>query len=157
MGCRPGRSTELAARLVTEQVRTAWREGGTASLLQLDLKGAFDRVDHLWLLHTLRELGLPPWLIGWVRSYLEKRTAYLRFDSYTSEAISPPAGIPQGSPLSPILFILFLAPLYKRLREEPGIGVIGFSDDTNLLAFGKNIDVCITYLKFAYRKVESWA
>ena len=103
---------------MTDLVHTAWKLHSTASLLQLDLKGAFDRVDHRWLLYTLDQLGLPTWLIEWVRSYLGKRTARLRFDGETSSLITPTQGIPQGSPLSPILFILFLTPLYTKLPKK---------------------------------------
>src|SRR5271157_451988 len=156
-GCRPVRSTELAVRLMTDLVHTAWKLHGTASLLQLDLKGAFDRVDHRWLLYTLDQLGLPIWLIEWVRSYLGKRTARLRIDGEISSPITPTQGIPQGSPLSPILFILFLTPLYTKLREEPGINIIGFSDDTNLLAYGKTTDEYALRLRQVYRTAEKWA
>src|SRR5208282_3134039 len=156
-GCRPGRFTELVIRLVTDLVYTAWKLHSTASLLQLDSEGAFDRVDHRWLLYTLDQLGLPTWLIEWVRSYLGKRTARLRFDGETSSLITPTQGIPQGSPLSPILFILFLTPLYTKLREEPGISIIGFSDDTNLLAYGKTTDEYALRLRQAYRTAEEWA
>ncbi len=68
MGNRPGRSTELAVTIVQEAVYTAWSHGAVASLLQLDIKGAFDTVNHLRLLDTLRGLGFPLWVVRWVRS-----------------------------------------------------------------------------------------
>ena len=58
MGNRRQRSTELAIRVVTETVHTAWKLGRSTSLLQLDLKGAFDTVNHDLLLDTLRSKGL---------------------------------------------------------------------------------------------------
>ena len=80
MGFRPNRSTELAAKLVTELATTAQRLGGTSSLLQLDLSAAFDSVHHGLLLATLRSLGLAPGLVSWFESYLSSRTATLSFD-----------------------------------------------------------------------------
>jgi hypothetical protein len=62
-GNRKGRSTELAVRLVTEVVRTAWGHGAIVSLLQLDIKGAFDTVNHIRLLDTLQQLGFPIWVV----------------------------------------------------------------------------------------------
>jgi hypothetical protein len=59
MGNRKDRSTELAIRIVTDAVFTAWRSKAVASLLQLDLTGAFDRVNHIRLLHVLTEAGFP--------------------------------------------------------------------------------------------------
>jgi hypothetical protein len=63
MGNRAYRSTELAIRLVVAQVQEAWRQRATASLLQLDISGAFDTVNHTRLLATLRELGFPRWIV----------------------------------------------------------------------------------------------
>ncbi len=49
----------------------------------------------------------------------------------------------QGSPLSPILFILYIASLYEALKKEhPIVSIIGFANDTNLLAFGRNAEAC---------------
>ena len=57
MGNRAHRSTELAIRLVVAQVQEAWRQKAAATLLQLDLIGAFDRVNYIRLLATLREFS----------------------------------------------------------------------------------------------------
>ena len=52
------------------------------------------------------------------------------------------AGVPRGSPLSPVLFILYIASLYKALKQaHPLVSIVGFADDTNLLAFGKHLAV----------------
>jgi hypothetical protein len=59
MGNRRARSTELAIRVVTEAVQAAWRSSAVASLLQLDIKGAFDTVNHIRMLDTLRAKGFP--------------------------------------------------------------------------------------------------
>jgi hypothetical protein len=57
------RFTELAVRLVVAQVQEAWRLKATTSLLQLDISGAFDSVNHTRLLNTLREQGFPGQLV----------------------------------------------------------------------------------------------
>jgi hypothetical protein len=71
MGNRKVRSTELAVRMITDSVYTAWQYEAVAPLLQLDIKGAFDTVNHIRLLDTLRKKGYPPWVVRWIRSYLE--------------------------------------------------------------------------------------
>ena len=114
-GNRPGRSIELAVKFVTNAVQTAWAWKSKAFLLQLDLKGAFDIVHHGALIVELERAGLPPTLLRWLLSFLSGRTANLTFDG-ASETFAVPCGVPQGSPLSPILFILSLRPLYDKLR-----------------------------------------
>ncbi|KAJ5612019.1 hypothetical protein N7510_005213 [Penicillium lagena] len=61
---RQGRSTKLAVRLLTDQVRTAWSHKAVASLLQLDIQGAFDTICHQRLLDTLQKKGFPHWVIN---------------------------------------------------------------------------------------------
>ena len=156
MGNRPGRSTELAIRMVTDAVYTAWKHGATTSLLQLDIKGAFDTVNHIRLLDTLRNAGFPMWIVRWVRSYLETRTARLRFDGETTDPFDLQAGVPQGSPLSPILFILYIASLYEAIRVD-GIRIVGFADDTNLLSFSSDIEANCRRLESAWKQCEAWA
>ena len=67
---------------------------------------------------------------GW----LENRSAETLVDGVATDVLIS-AGVPQGSPISPALFLLLLRPLYERLRR-PGIVVTGFADDTSLLAAG---------------------
>ena len=156
MGNRAGRSTELAARVVVETTRAAWKKRLTTSLLQLDLKGAFDNVNHEWLLATLTSQGWPPWTLHWIGSFLTGRSARLSFDDWESEEQHVPAGVPQGSPISPLLFCLFMAPLYDRLRAVKGVATIGFADDTNLLACGADTAQCTAALEEAWVVCDEW-
>jgi hypothetical protein len=158
MGNRAHRSTELAIRLVVAQVQEAWRQKATASLLQLDISGAFDTVNHTRLLATLRELGYPRWLVLWVRAWLADRSAILWFDGRATEPLPVRAGVPQGSPLSPVLFLLYISTLYRALKEEhPHLGIVGFADDTNLLAFGRTPEVNARQLERAWDTCLQWA
>ena len=76
--------------------------------------------------------------------------AVLHFDREAIEDISVSARVPQGSPLLAMLFILYIASLYKALKEEhPHLSLAGFSDDTNLLVFGKSAAVNTKQLEAA--------
>ena len=73
-----------------------------------------------------------------MKDWLSNRVAILHFDGKATDDIPVLAGVPQGSPLSLVLFILYIASLYHALKEaHPLISLVGFADDTNLLAFGK--------------------
>ena len=157
MGNRPQRSTDLAIKLVVDATHTAWTHGAVATLLQLDIKGAFDTVNHTRLLHTLQYQGFPLWAVRWVRSFLTDRTASLSFDGETTPPRRITAGVPQGSPLSPILFLLYTASLYTQLREHAGLIAVGFADDLNLLAFGKDTQESCRYLEGAWQTCRQWS
>jgi hypothetical protein len=158
MGNRAHRSTELAIRLVVAQVQEAWRQRAAASLLQLDISGAFDTVNHPRLLATLRDFGFPRWLVLWTKAWLADRSAILCFDGKATEPIPVTAGVPQGSPLSPVLFLLYISTLYRVLKERhPHLGLVGFADDTNLLAFGRTPEANVRQLEKAWDTCLQWA
>ncbi|EAQ82940.1 hypothetical protein CHGG_10758 [Chaetomium globosum CBS 148.51] len=129
MGNRSGRSTEFAIRVVTDAVHETWRHKANASLLQLDLKGAFDRVHHGWLTRTLRELGVPLWTLRWVDSFTAGRSAKLWFDGTMSE----------------------------RLEIVRGAIVVGFADDTNILAVAETTEGTCGILAEAWGHCAGWA
>ena len=75
--------------------------------MALDIQSAYDTVDHVALLWKLREKGVPRYLVAWIRAFLAHRTAQL----VVNEFVYPfeiCVGVPQGSPLSPTLFLVFV-------------------------------------------------
>lgn len=151
MGARRGRSTETALELLVEQIHTVWGEGNNhvASILSLDISGAFNNVSHTRLLHNLRKRKVPEYIIKWTESFLKDRQSSLSFDGQTSEMRPVNAGIPQGSPVSPILFLFFNADLFDECdRLGLKASSIGFVDDANILAYGRSTeDNCETLAK----------
>jgi Reverse transcriptase (RNA-dependent DNA polymerase) len=80
MGARKGRSVDTALELLTEQVYTVWEsKKHVASLLSLDILGAFDTVHPTRLLDVLRRKGVPPWVVRWIRAFITDRTTTLCF------------------------------------------------------------------------------
>lgn len=72
-GGRKLKSTEHALHHIIETVLASWNKGETASMLCLDVAGAYDNVSHKRLLHNLRKRRIPPQLVGWVRDLLKDR------------------------------------------------------------------------------------
>jgi hypothetical protein len=72
IGARPGRSTTIALKLITEQVHTVWRTNlkMVASMLCLDISGAFDNVSHERLIYNLKMKAFPPSIIKFIQSFL---------------------------------------------------------------------------------------
>jgi hypothetical protein len=128
-GARRRRSCEQALNILVEKVFDAWRDGKVLSLVSFDVKGAYNGVDRNVLLRRLRERRIPEVLVRWIDSFCSGRRASIVVNSYESEEMGiDHAGLPQGSPLSPILFLFFNAslvdtPITKRK------GAIAFVDD----------------------------
>ena len=146
-GNRKKRSTEAAVKFVVQDVRAAWRAGGTASLLQLDLRGAFDRVHH-------RSMGLPGWFLSWLQTFLSGREATLIIDRVVTPTLPVPSGVTQGSPPSLQFCFFCLSCICRPLRGQL---TIGFADDSNILAFHRDRPGCVRILEEAYRIAAQWA
>ena len=113
------------------------KKGKTLSTLCIDIKGAFDNVFKERLLHTMRSMKLDQKTTQWVETFLSERIASLSFDK-DSEKMSPIyTGIPQGSPVSPILFLFYVSPLFKMMRlKHPHVTCPSYIDDICLLVEG---------------------
>ena len=138
MGNRKNRSTDTALEMLTEQIHTVWQEGcQVASVLSLDISGAFDTVCHVRLLDNLRKKRVSLWFTKLVQSFLTDWNTTLIIDRVETAARQLRAGVPQGSLLSPILFLFYNGPLIEALSHmEAPFSPIGFADDINLLAYG---------------------
>ena len=128
-GGRPGRSTEDAMMILIENIHRAWKQGKVFTAIYLDVAGAFNNVHHKRLIHNLRARHIPECITKWLESFLKDRSTRMRFNGGTSEAIPTPAGIPQGSPLSPLLYMYYNAGLLEIPEGRDNTIGLGFVDD----------------------------
>ncbi|KAJ3542437.1 hypothetical protein NM208_g4093 [Fusarium decemcellulare] len=133
-----GRCTSKALQYLFNIVYDAWVRGEVVTLLGLDMKGAYDNVVQFKLLQTLVRKGIPEWIVDYIHSFLIDRTTTLEMPGLVSDAFDLFMGIPQGSPLSPILFNLFTCPLLEKPKRDlyPGVTLYTFAfvDDTYVIA-----------------------
>lgn len=124
IGGRKMRSTENALHLVTKQIHEAWNKkpSQVASLLLLDVSGAFDTVSHERLAHNLRKRKVDEKIVKWIASFLSARKTRITIDGFQSGEYQINTGIPQGSPLSPILYLFYNADLIDECNQEPDTG-----------------------------------
>jgi retron-type reverse transcriptase len=158
MGARPGRSTVTALEMLTEQTQTVWANDASlvASMLSLEISGAFDNVSHEQLIHNIRDARLPQWVAEYIRSFLTNRTTTLMLGTYEDRVRPTTSGIPQGSMLSPILFLFFASTLLPQLNAGTTTA-IGFVDDTNILTFSRSTEANCRFLERANEKCMAWA
>ncbi|KJZ69551.1 hypothetical protein HIM_11064 [Hirsutella minnesotensis 3608] len=128
-GARKRRSADQALVLLQERIYKAWRMGRVLSLISFDVKGAYNGVCKERLLDRMRARGIPDRLVVWMDAFCSGRTASVVFNGHTSEQHAlPQAGLPQGSPLSPVAFLFFNAELVQRRISGNG-GSVAFVDD----------------------------
>ena len=128
-GFRLKHSTSHAVLYLIDQIANAIDNKKITIGVFLDLSKAFDTVNHHILLHKLEHYGITSTTLNWFRSYLEHRKQYVNFKSANSEATSVSYGVPQGSILGPLLFLLYINDLPN---ASTILHSILFADDTNL-------------------------
>jgi ribonuclease HI len=130
-GGRPGRSAEQALNILIERIYQAWRRRKVLTLVSFDVKGAFNGVHAHVLERRLRARRVPDQATRWIKNFCSQRKAQVALGNYESKPkdIEYP-GIPQGSPLSPLLYIFYNADLVEKTIDKKG-GSLGFIDDYN--------------------------
>ena len=122
-------------------------------LLLLDLTGAFDTIDHLSLLQTLKShFGIIGTVFAWIESYLADRKQTVEMNDIESDVFNVPFVVPQWSRLGPLLFTLYTSRLLTNIEKEfPIITCHCYADDTQIyLSFCPNTpneDYCISVLE----------
>ncbi len=131
-GFLPQKSCEQAVCMVTNFVRDAWKKDEHPSAGFLGCQsGAYDNVLHKILIRQLRIRGVPEYLTRWIRSFLSEREVVLSWDG-KSKSTRIHCGVPQGSPLSPILYLFYNVTAIDIARHSFGC-VISFADGITLL------------------------
>ena len=100
----------------------------------LDLRKAFDSLDHSILLERLHQLGVCDVELRWFRDYLSDRLQRVKCDNSYSEWGSVLGGIPQGSALGPLLFLVYVNDMPLQVKDG---GLVQFADDTCIICSGK--------------------
>lgn len=157
-GARKKRDCEQAINVLVDRIYEAWRNGKVVFLVTFDVQGAFNGVNTTVLQERLEQRGIPETLSEWVGDFCRERTATVTPDTFGSE-MQPiaQAGIPQGSPLSPILYIFYKANLVEQPIDKTQ-GALGFVDDYPPWVVGDNVDQNTQALQTTIiPKAERWA
>lgn len=166
------RSTTQALQYLLNIVYEAWSDmyDDIVTILCTDIGGAYDNIKRAELLNTLVKKGMPPWVVDFIRSFLSNRRATLNMPGHVSDLFHLNVGIPQGSPLSPILFLLFASPLLdhapqgtcvipsgSRGRRAVKLRAFAFVDDNYLIAVSDSRERNCEALGYLHREIEKTA
>ena len=152
-GFRNKHSTAHALFSLTEQIRKALDNNSFACGIFIDLKKAFDTVDHTILLSKLKHYGISGTANKWLSSYLTDRQQYVTINGFQSDKRSIKIGVPQGSVLGPLLFLIYINDLNKAISFS---SVHHFADDTNLLVVDKCPKHLTNRLNADLRQLCNW-
>ena len=136
-------STESVLTVVFSDIIQALDSGGVVLLSLLDLSAAFDCVDHDILLARLRQsYGFDSSVYDWLSSYLSERSQHVRCGRISTAPQTIKYGVPQGSVLGSLLFVLYTADI-GRIIQSHGLSSHFYADDTQTYIFAKpdNLDI----------------
>ncbi len=128
-GFRSQHSTELAALEVIDRIMLSMDKNDIPINVYIDLSKAFDTLDHDILLHKLSYYGINGTSLNLMKSYLSGRKQFVEIDNVKSETIEIKTGVPQGSILGPLLFIIYINDI---ALSSNMIDFIIYADDTTL-------------------------
>ena len=126
-GYRANRSTSLATTLLVDEIRNAGEKGMLLGALFLDLSKAFDTINHDVILKKLTSYGVNNVELQWFTDYLFNRSQFVVVGNQTSTVFDISSGVPQGSILGPLLFLLFINDFPEQLLRSK---CIQYADDT---------------------------
>ena len=140
-------STETALLTITDDILLSLDRGDNVFLLLLDLSAAFDTVNHSLLLSRLENsFGVTGTVLQWFHSYLTGRSQFVAINDTKSSVRHLTVGVPQGSVLGPILYLLYPATLAEIIRSH-GLVYHFYADHTQLYISFKDCDVDVARLR----------
>ena len=152
-GFRPGRSCEHALLNAKDTILNSMSKKQVTLLLLIDFSKAFDLVDHSILLNKLEHYGIRGLALNWFKSYLKNRNQFVSIGTSESSAKQIIYGVPQGSILGPLLFIIYI-------NDLPQISEIAkfimYADDANIFLTGENINEVYDKLKILSDVLVKW-
>lgn len=135
---RPGRSSQEALIHLTSWIKAQWRAGRLVGAIFANVKSAFPSVHHPRMIEILQTVGYPPELVNIFQSFFTERKTYISFNSFDSANVPLDHGLPQGFPLSPLLYLLYNIGLLELADTHPQATSLGFVDYLVMLTAAAN-------------------
>ena len=153
-GFRQNKSTDDYLFRLSQSVMESFNRGEYVVAAFLDVEKAFDSVWQNRLRYKIFMLDLPTKMTRWLSDFLDGRVIQVNVNGFLPDKISPIAGVPQGSVLSPLLFLIYVNDLPKPHHRQNSKSQ--FADDTALWAASNNVQFAAKRLRKDLRKLAKW-
>ncbi len=152
-GFRKNHSTETCCLSMLDKMYRQLDQGRVGGVVFLDLKKAFDTVDHAILLRKLSSIGVSNQSIKWFESYLCNRQQVIKIDQCISSKKRIEYGVPQGSILGPLLFLVFINDLNNCIEL---CGTSMYADDTAVFYFADDAEELRMSIQYDMQSISYW-
>ena len=152
-GFRSGHSTDHALVCLTESIKSSLDNNRFGCGIFIDLQKAFDTVNHNILLRKLEHYGMCGNSLKWFESYLNDRKQFVSVNGHSSSTCSITCGVPQGSVLGPLLFLIYMNDLPNSSKL---LTFFLFADDTNIYFESNDLTKLTKTVNKELKKVKTW-
>jgi hypothetical protein len=150
---RKNRSTEFSIIELVDKITKGIDQGQYTLGIFLDLSKAFDTINHRILIEKLEHYGIRGICFKWFKNYLENRKQTVKYNTIKSDEMIITSGVPQGSILGPILFLLYINDIQNCSRI---VSIILFADDTNIFYSHTCLKKLNEIMQTEIKKISDW-
>ena len=150
-GFRKKRSCQTQLLSHIEHIYSCLNRNHEVDVIYLDYSKAFDKVDHQVLLAKLKRYGIGGNVLRWIEQFLTNRTQIVQVEGSLSSPQPVVSGVPQGTVLGPVLFLLYINDLLPTLKNSQGLC---FADDTKLISSVFGVESTALLQEDLYRVIK---